>query len=122
MEPLTEAICSLISQNEMKITTDSPTAGELPPDNNPMSLAQASKDSTDSTLKSELQLNPENKQKNPDTTCKQSQGEAFLLWWETRLKKAQECALKTMSSDNWLVLELVPGVNGYKDNFYRKEA
>ena len=41
------------------------------------------------------------------TMYKQPRVEAFLTWCETKLKKAQECALKTMSSENWQELELI---------------
>jgi hypothetical protein len=39
------------------------------------------------------------------TTCKQARGELFKLWWETKLRKAKECALEKMSTKDWLELE-----------------
>ena len=45
------------------------------------------------------------------TVCKQDPGEPFLTWWEKKMKKAQECMLKTMTIDNWLEVELIRGIN-----------
>ena len=44
-------------------------------------------------------------------TCRQAGGEGFNQWWETKLWKAKECALKDMSSNNWLEMELIRGVS-----------
>ena len=41
----------------------------------------------------------------------QAQGEVFTQWWETKLRKAKKCAMKKMTSDNWLKLELIQGVS-----------
>lgn len=45
------------------------------------------------------------------TTCKQLRGEDFMTWWERKMRKAHECALTTMTPDNWLELELLRGIN-----------
>ena len=48
------------------------------------------------------------------TTCKQDPGEPFLTWWEKKLEKAQECMIMTMTTDNWLEMELIRGANDPK--------
>ena len=45
------------------------------------------------------------------STCKQAQGELFRTWWETKLRKAKECDLEKMRSNDWLALELIRGVS-----------
>ena len=45
------------------------------------------------------------------TSCKQELGEPFMTWWEKKTRKAQECAINTMTANNWLQLELLRGVN-----------
>ena len=45
------------------------------------------------------------------TTCKHAQCEIFTQWCKTKLRKAKECNLKKMTSDNWLELELIRGVS-----------
>ena len=45
------------------------------------------------------------------TACKQEQGKSFLTWWERKMRKAQEGMIMTMTTNNWLELELVRGIN-----------
>ena len=45
------------------------------------------------------------------TACKQDQGESFMTWWEKKMRKAQECLIMTMMTDNWLELELIRGIS-----------
>lgn len=34
-----------------------------------------------------------------------------MIWCERKMRKGQECTLKTMTPDDWLQLELLRGVN-----------
>jgi hypothetical protein len=43
--------------------------------------------------------------------CQQEYGEPFLTWWERKMIKAQEGMIDSMTTDNWLELELIRGVN-----------
>merc|ERR1711940_210822 len=45
------------------------------------------------------------------TACKQEDGEPFLTWWERKMKKAQEAMIAAMTTENWLELELIQGIN-----------
>ena len=47
-------------------------------------------------------------------TCTQDPGEPFFTWWERKLKRAQECMIMTMTTDNWLEMELIRGANDPK--------
>ena len=44
-------------------------------------------------------------------TCQQSRAETFMTWWDRKMRKAQECAITTMTPDNWLELELLRRIN-----------
>ena len=83
-------------QTDTTITTDTPILGS---------------DGIINKLRSYYNDNPIFYRRHAFTACKQETGEPFLTWWERKMKKAQEAMIAAMTTENWLELELIQGIN-----------